>query len=329
MTFEDVAAAAGVLDHGAGMSATFLDYDNDGRLDIYTGNMWSAPGQRVTSAPAFMPDATPDVRALYRRHVRGNSLLRNLGDGRFEDRTIEAHAEMGRWAWSSDALDFDSDGWDDLYVVNGMLTRESANGRRRRSRPVPDDLEGFFWRQVVAHSPLTRVPGTPYDDAWRAINQLLIHGSIASRQRNVFLRNDGHGGFDEVVGRARARPRSGRPIVRAARPRSRRRPGPRRHGGAAGAAAPHLPERFRVTAVVARSAVRGSPARRAIAMRSARASSCETDRMRRTKIVQAGSGFLSQHSKELVVGLGRERARREPDRRLAIGTERRSSPTCR
>ena len=44
------------------------------------------------------------------------------------------------------------------------------------------------------------MPGTPYDDAWRAINQLLIHGSIASHQRNVFLRNDGHGGFDEVAG---------------------------------------------------------------------------------------------------------------------------------
>ena len=40
--------------------------------------MRSAPGLRVTSAPAFMRDAPPDVRALYRRHVRGNSLLRNL-----------------------------------------------------------------------------------------------------------------------------------------------------------------------------------------------------------------------------------------------------------
>ena len=191
--FEDVAASAGVLDHGAGMSAAFLDYDNDGLLDIYTGNMWSAPGLRVTSAPTFMPDATPDVRALYRRHARGNSLFRNLGNGRFEDKTLEAHAEMGRWAWSSDALDFDSDGWDDLYIVNGMLTRktDAAGG---------GDLEGFFWRQVVARSPLTRVPGTPYDDAWRAINQLLIHGSIASRQRNVFLRNDGHGGYDEISG---------------------------------------------------------------------------------------------------------------------------------
>ncbi len=188
--FEDVAASAGVLDHGAGMSATFFDYDNDGRLDIYTGNMWSASGLRVTAAPGFMPDAPPDVRTLYRRHARGNSLFRNLGDGRFEDRSIEARAEMGRWAWASDAIDFDSDGWEDLYVVNGMLTREQAER----------DLEGFFWRQVVARSPLMRAMGTPYDEAWRAINQLLIHESIASRQRNVFLRNDGRGGFDDVSG---------------------------------------------------------------------------------------------------------------------------------
>ena len=114
-------------------------------------------------------------------------------NGRFEDRTLDAHAEMGRWAWSSDALDFDSDGWDDLYVVNGMLTRKAPTTGRATSK-------AFFWRQVVARSPLTRVPGTPYDDAWRAINQLLIHGSIASRQRNVFLRNDGHGGYDEISG---------------------------------------------------------------------------------------------------------------------------------
>ena len=190
VTFEDVAATAGVLDHGAGMSAAFLDYDNDGLLDIYTGNMWSDAGLRVTSASTFMPDAPAEVRALYRRHVRGNSLFRNRGDGRFEDKTIEARAEMGRWAWSSDALDFDSDGWEDLYVANGMLTREAGG----------DDLESFFWRQIVARSPLTRVKGTPYDDAWRAINQLLIHRSIASRQRNVFLRNDGQGGFDDVSG---------------------------------------------------------------------------------------------------------------------------------
>ncbi len=291
VTFEDVAAEAGVLDHGAGMSAAFLDYDNDGLLDIYTGNMWSASGQRVTSAPAFMPDAPPEVRGLYRRHARGNSLFRNRGDGRFEERTLEARAEMGRWAWSSDALDFDSDGWEDLYIVNGMLTRERAG----------DDLEGFFWRQVVARSPLARVKGTPYDDAWRAINQLLIHGSIASRQRNVFLRNDGQGGFDEV-------------------------------SGAVGLDLDQDGRSFAVLDVegdgdpdIVTMAARQAPQIRvfrndfaergaSLAIRLTGTASnrdavgarvtVETDRLRRTKMVQAGSGFLSQHSKELLFGLG-------------------------
>jgi Tfp pilus assembly protein PilF len=294
VTFEDVAAPAGVLDHGAGMSSTFLDYDNDGRLDIYAGNMWTASGQRVTAAPSFMPGAPDGVRALYRRHTRGNSLFRNRGDGAFDDVTVDAGVAMGRWAWSSDALDFDSDGWEDLYVANGMLTRTGAS----------HDLEGFFWRQVVARSPLTRVKGTPYDEAWRAINQLLIHENIAGRQRNVFLRNDGAGGFDDVSaavgldldqdGRSFAvldADRDGDPdlAVMAARQ------------------APHL-RLFRndVAGRGASLAIRltGTASNRdAIGARVV----VETDRLRRTKVVMAGSGFLSQHAKELLVGLGASR----------------------
>jgi Flp pilus assembly protein TadD/peroxiredoxin len=302
--FEDVAASAGVLDHGAGMSAAFLDYDNDGRLDIYTGNMWSAPGLRVTSAPAFMRDATPDVRALYRRHVRGNSLLRNLGNGRFEDKTLEAHAEMGRWAWSSDALDFDSDGWDDLYIVNGMLTRKTDPGGG-------GDLEGFFWRQVVARSPLTRVPGTPYDDAWRAINQLLIHGSIASRQRNVFLRNDGHGGYDEISGALGLDlDQDGRSFAVLDLDGD----GDPDLAVMADRQAPQL-RIFRNDFEINRGSAPGSgstPARLAVRLRGTTSNrdaigarvTVETDRIHKVKIVQAGSGFLSQHSKELLIGLG-------------------------
>jgi Flp pilus assembly protein TadD/peroxiredoxin/broad specificity phosphatase PhoE len=316
--FEDVATSAGTLDHGAGMSATFFDYDNDGLLDIYTGNMWSAPGQRVTSSPTFMPDAAPDVRALYRRHVRGNSLLRNLGNGRFEDKTIEAHAEMGRWAWSSDAFDFDRDGWEDLYIVNGMLSRApaaaarsepasdaaaaSGGGAPRAFREADeDDLEGFFWRQVVAHSPLTRVPGTRYDDAWRAINQLLIHGSIASRQRNVFLRNDGHGSFDDVSGAIGLDlDQDGRSFALLDVDGD----GDQDVAVMAARQAPQLR--------IFRNDYASSSASLALRLAGTKSNrdaigarvTVETDRLRRTTIVKAGSGFLSQHSKELLIGLG-------------------------
>ena len=87
-------------------------------------------------------NAPPEIRALYRKHAMGNSLLRNRGDGTFEDATAPSGAGMGRWSWSSDAWDFDHDGFPDLYIANGMV-----------SGPVREDLNSFFWRQVVANSP--------------------------------------------------------------------------------------------------------------------------------------------------------------------------------
>ena len=32
---------------------------------------------------------------------------------------------MGRWAWSSDGIDFDNDGTPEIFVTTGMLTNES------------------------------------------------------------------------------------------------------------------------------------------------------------------------------------------------------------
>ncbi|MFI5184210.1 MAG: tetratricopeptide repeat protein, partial [Vicinamibacteria bacterium] len=298
VTFKDVAAQAGVEDYGAGMSAAWLDYDNDGHLDIYTGNMWSAAGQRVTAEPGFMPNAAPEIRALYRRHARGNSLFRNRGDGTFEDVTLKAGAEFGRWAWSSGAIDFDNDGWEDLFVVNGMFTEDREDDEAR-------DYDSFFWRQVVARSPLSDSPGTLYDDGWRAINRLLMaDGEQASHERKVLLHNDGRGGFDEVSGSVGLDldqdgrsfavfdyDQDGKADVVLLAPRSSPQLRLFRNDFAEGNAALALRltgTRSNRDAVGARVTV-------------------ETDEGRHTKVVQAGSGFLSQHSKELLFGLGKSR----------------------
>jgi hypothetical protein len=125
-SFHDVAAQAGVEDLGAGMSVAWEDFDNDGRLDLYVGNMWSSAGLRVTGQDRFHSARNDTETAALRRHARGNSLFRNRGDGTFEDVTQPAGVGLGRWAWSSEFFDFDNDGLEDIYVVNGFITGEDT-----------------------------------------------------------------------------------------------------------------------------------------------------------------------------------------------------------
>jgi hypothetical protein len=126
--FVDVAGQAGVEDISAGMSACWGDYDRDGWFDVYVGNMFSSAGNRVAYQRQFQPSAAQDERELFQRHARGNSLFRNAGDGTFQDVSLHAQVTMGRWAWSSNFVDINNDGWDDLLVANGMVTSASDPG---------------------------------------------------------------------------------------------------------------------------------------------------------------------------------------------------------
>ena len=123
--FIDVAQPANAMDASTGMSADWSDYDRDGKMDLYVGNMYSSAGRRVMSQQRFKPDADAEMRARYQHLARGNSLLRNNGDGRFEDVTMEAQVNMGRWAWSSNFVDLNNDGWQDLAVANGYYSGEN------------------------------------------------------------------------------------------------------------------------------------------------------------------------------------------------------------
>ena len=161
--FRDIAEAAGVDDIGPGMSAAWLDYDGDGRPDVLISNMWSAPGQRIVNDPAFGPvKQDPSLRDAYRRHVKGNSLYRNNGDGTFTYTADSQAIEMGHWSWGCDGCDFDNDGTPEIYIACGMVTNNSRT-----------DLMSYFYRQVVSRSPVKAEPSAAYENGWNAINQLI------------------------------------------------------------------------------------------------------------------------------------------------------------
>ncbi len=181
--FQDIAAMAGVEDIGPGMSTAWFDYDGDGLFDLYVANMWTSAGQRLIGQKEFWPARET---AAYRGHTRGNSLYRNLGNGSFEDRGASQGVQMGRWAWSADAFDFDNDSSPEIYVTCGMLTNTSKT-----------DLMSFFWRQVVARTPPKPEPAQAYENGWNALNQLIREDySWNGREPNVYYARHGDRYYD-------------------------------------------------------------------------------------------------------------------------------------
>ena len=125
--FVDVAATAGVEDSASGMSVSWSDYDQDGWPDIYVSNMYSAAGNRIAYQDRFKPHAPSSVKQRLQRFARGNTLLRNRGDGTFADASLEAGVTLGRWAWGSQFVDINNDGRDDLVVANGYITTDDTS----------------------------------------------------------------------------------------------------------------------------------------------------------------------------------------------------------
>jgi hypothetical protein len=113
-TFTDISKRAGVAGNKeCSVGAVWLDYDNDGFLDLYVGNYLEFdPGYKYYYAPDGFPgpmayDAQKDV------------LYHNNGDGTFEDVTdMMGITDIDGRAMGVGAADYDDDGFVDIYVAN-------------------------------------------------------------------------------------------------------------------------------------------------------------------------------------------------------------------
>jgi Flp pilus assembly protein TadD len=297
-SFSAVSSQAHVEDAGAGMSASWADFDNDGNQDIYAANMWSSAGQRVSGQKRFQEKASEEIRALYRRHARGNSLYRNQGNGTFQNIGKQAGVEMGRWSWCSDFWDFDHDGYPDLYVANGYISAP------KRSDPEPDesDLASFFWRQVVAKSPQDSTPSPAYEHGWNALNELIRSDSSWSGfERNVMFANNRDGTFTEVSGTVGLDfPEDSRSFVLADLDHDGRLEVILKNRNAPQLRILHNGMRDLGSSIAFR--LRGQKSNRDGIGTSI---TIDVGALRQTKYLQAGSGFLAQHSKEVFFGVGK------------------------
>ncbi len=290
-TFAAVSSEAHVDEAGAGMSACWLDFDNDGNQDIYAAGMWVAAGMRVFGDSHFHGGEPTEVRDLYRRHMSGNSLYRNQGDGKFQNVGNKAGVEMGRWSWSTDSWDFDHDGYPDIYVANGYIS-----GLEQR------DVSSFFWRQVVAKSPANSIPSSEYERGWGAMNELIRSDSTWNgHERNVFFVNNRDGTFSDVSGVVDLDLRDdSRAFAFADLDGDGKLEIILKNRNAPQVRLLRLAMEQVGNSITVR--LRGHKSNRdAIGARV----TVQSGSVRQTKYLQAGSGFLSQHTKELSFGLAK------------------------
>ncbi len=183
--FTDVSESAGITKQkGRGLAVAFVDYNVDGKQDIFVAN-----------------DLSP------------NMLWRNKGDGTFTDVARElgcAYGEGGSvMAGMGVAIaDYDRSGWDSLFVTNfsGLPNSLFRNmrGKLFEDVSVPSGLALPHMKFLAFGCEFLDYDADGWADLLVANGHVLLHADtklegITYQERKQLFHNEGNGRFDEVI----------------------------------------------------------------------------------------------------------------------------------
>lgn len=150
--FKDFTAEVGINHTGKESSAIFVDYDNDGFLDLYITReggdiLYQNAGKGVfkdVTSDAKIGSKTGGIKAvffdldhdgdldLFETGSTSNMVYRNNGDGTFQDRTTEMGlATSGAISQAATFGDLDDDGDIDLFVANEKASNSLYSNQRQ------------------------------------------------------------------------------------------------------------------------------------------------------------------------------------------------------
>jgi hypothetical protein len=204
-TFTDVTGKAGLRQDGVryGSGCTWVDYDRDGKLDLFVANYLNTtieklpkPGENRDCQWKGVP-VNCGPRGLPTGFVQ---LFHNNGNGTFTDVSKESKvgAASGGYPMTAVAADYDNDGWPDIYVAcdstPSWLFRNQHDGTFRE--------EGLERGAALSEDGLEQAGmGIGVGD-YDLDGQLDIIKTHFADDTNVLYRNDGKGYFDDMTIRA-------------------------------------------------------------------------------------------------------------------------------
>ena len=194
-TFTDVTDRAGVGGLETGMfhaGATFVDYDRDGKLDLYVGTYVAMDNdsQRYCKIAAMLTSCPPSA-------FKGspNALYHNNGDGTFTNVTKKAKIlEPEGKSLSVGAADFDNDGWPDIFVANDGVRAFLFRNKRDGTFEETAGIAGMAYSQ--SGQPLAAMCISLGDYNNDGLLDLYISDFQGSSDH--VWRNDGSGFFSEA-----------------------------------------------------------------------------------------------------------------------------------
>jgi hypothetical protein len=192
-TFADITDRSGTSNKGGwGVSASFVDFDRDGWLDLYVGNYLLYRLERDVDCVSVtgLHDYCPPNN--YR--PQPDRLYRNRGNGTFEDVTRTA-LEGGAYgpALGVSTADFNNDGWIDIYVGNdGMPNQLWINQKNGRFKDMAF-LNGAAVNGQGNSEASMGIDAGDFDND--GDEDLFVTNWLA--QMNILYRNTGDGVFED------------------------------------------------------------------------------------------------------------------------------------